>query len=153
MADFHKSRVFFYMNAPKTPSGAEKPFIFSSTEGHALCRRILKELLPYDPHDVQIEGICKVMDNVDLFAILATGSGKTSFLSMYMLVVLAIQRDPSLCPTAKFPENPCLMAICPTKYLEHQMVSVSYLMTSQRLKPLTAGQRHGEVWAERISNQ
>jgi hypothetical protein len=67
------------MNAPKTPSGAEKPFIFSSTEGHALCRRILKELLPYDPHDVQIEGICKVMDNVDLFAILATGSGKTSF--------------------------------------------------------------------------
>jgi hypothetical protein len=29
---------------------------------------------------------------------------------MYKLVVLAIQRDPSLCPTAKFPENPCLMA-------------------------------------------
>jgi hypothetical protein len=27
------------------------------------------------------------------------------------------------------------------------------LMTGQRLKTLTAGQRHGEVWAERISNQ
>lgn len=64
------------MNALKAPSGAEKPFIFNSTEGHALCRRILKELLPYDPHDVQIEGICKVTDNIDLFAVLATGSGR-----------------------------------------------------------------------------
>jgi hypothetical protein len=45
------------------------------------------------------------------------------------------------------------MAICPTKYLEHQMVSVSYLMTDQWLKTLTAGQRYREVWAERISNQ
>ena len=93
------------MNALKTPSGAEKPFIFSSTEGHALCRHILKELLPYDPHDVQIKGICKVMDNVDLFAVLATGSGETSFLSMYMPVVLAIQGDPSMCSTAKFPKK------------------------------------------------
>ena len=97
------------MNALKTPSGAGKSFVFSSTEGHALCRRILKELLPYDPHDVQIEGICKVLDNVDLFAVLATGSGKTSFMSMYMLVVLAIQRDPSLCPTA----NSCCAYVDP----------------------------------------
>ena len=34
------------MNAPKAPtaSWAEKPFIFNSTEGHALCCHILKEL-------------------------------------------------------------------------------------------------------------
>jgi superfamily II DNA/RNA helicase len=63
-----------------------------------------------------------VLDNVDLFAVFATGSGKTSFVSMYILVVLAIQKDPSLCPTAKFLENPCVLVICPTKYLEHQMV-------------------------------
>ena len=48
---------------------------------------------------------------------------KIGFLSMYMLVVLAIIKDPSLCPAAKFPDNPCMLVICPTKYLEHQMVS------------------------------
>jgi len=41
---------------------------------------------------------------------------------MYMLVVPAIKKDPSLCPTAKFLDNPCLLAIYPTKHLEHQMV-------------------------------
>ena len=81
------------------------------------------EYLSFEAHDVQIEGICKVLDNIHLFAVLATRSGKTSFLSMYMLVVLAIKKDPSLCPTANFPDNPCILVICPTKYLEHQMVS------------------------------
>ena len=32
-----------------------------------------------------------MLDGVDLFAILATGMGKTGFLSMYMLMVLAIK--------------------------------------------------------------
>src|ERR1700683_2792057 len=105
------------MNASETPQETVNPFVFSSPEGYSLCHRILKESLSYKPHDVQIEGVCKVLDNIDLFAVLATGSGKTSFLSMYMLVVLAIQKDPSLCPTVKFPENPCILGICPTKYI------------------------------------
>ena len=42
---------------------------------------------------------------------------------MYMLVVLAIKEDPTLCPNMNIPDNPCTMVICPTKYLEHQMVS------------------------------
>ena len=44
------------------------------------------------------------------------------FLSMYMLVVLTIKKDPYLCPSAKFTDNLCMLAMCPTKYLEHQMV-------------------------------
>src|ERR1700723_1192400 len=111
------------MNAQGSSGGAPKPFVFSSDEGFKLCRQILEARLPYSPHDFQVEGLCKVFDHIDLFAILAMGSGKTGFLSMYMLVVLAIKKDPSLCPTAKFPDNPCLLAIRPTKYLEHQMVS------------------------------
>ena len=107
------------------------PFIFSSPEGFSLCRRILKEHLPYDPHDFQIEGICKLIDGIDLLAILATGTGKTGFLSMYMLVMLAIKQDPSLCPSAKFLDNPCLLVICPTKYLEHQMVCINYCMLNK----------------------
>jgi hypothetical protein len=110
------------MNASQTPEEAVKPFIFSSPEGHALCHCILKEYLPYDPHNVQIEGFCKILDNIDLFAVLATRSDKTSFLSMYILVVLAIKKDPSLCTAANFLHNPCILVICPTKYLEHQMV-------------------------------
>ena len=110
------------METREAPQEALPSFLFSSPEGFALCRLILKEYLPYDPHDFQIEGICKAFDRVDLLAILATGTGKTGFLTMYMLVVLAIKKDPSLCPSAKFPYNPCMLAICPTKYLEHQMV-------------------------------
>ena len=114
------------MDAEETSQNVPKAFIFSSLEGHALCRLILAAPLPYEPHDFQIEGICKMLDGIDLFAILATGMGKTGFLSMYMLVVLAIKKEPSLCPTAKFPDNPCMLVICPTKYLEHQMVRFRY---------------------------
>ena len=71
------------MNAREASQEAPLPFLFSSPEGFALCRRILSEHLPYDPHDFQIEGICKVLDRVDLLAILATGSGKTGFLSTH----------------------------------------------------------------------
>src|ERR1700691_5231044 len=66
------------MNAREAPQGGPPPFVFSSPEGFSLCRRILKESLPYDPHDFQIEGICKAFDRVDLNAILATGTGKGS---------------------------------------------------------------------------
>jgi len=73
-------------------------------------------------HDVQIEGFCKILDNIDLLAVLATGSGKAAFVSMFILIVLAIKKNSSLCLTAKFLDNPCVLFMCPTKYLEHQMV-------------------------------
>jgi len=96
------------MNAQEAPDTAPTPFVFSSPKGFTLCRHILDARLPYSPHNFQIEGICKVLDHVDLLAILATGTRKMGFLSIYMLVVLTIKKDPSLCPTAKFPDNPCL---------------------------------------------
>jgi len=78
------------MSAPH-PLGPQNPaFKFSSSEGYALCRGILSKLLSYEPHDVQIEGISKILDGNDL---LRTGMGKTSFILMYILVVLEIQRD------------------------------------------------------------
>ena len=60
-------------------------FVFSSPEGHALCCHILATHFNYEPHDIQVEGVCKLCDGVDVFAILHTGMGKTSFLSMYMV--------------------------------------------------------------------
>src|SRR5882762_8378470 len=85
-------RVVYDMDTEETSQNVPKALIFSSPEGHTLCQLILATLLPYKPHDFQIEGICKMLDGVDLFAILATGIGKTGFLSMYMLVVLASKR-------------------------------------------------------------
>lgn len=135
------------MDAEGPPNEPPKVFKFSTTEGYTLCRQILLDKLPYEPHDVQIEGICKVLDGVDLFAILATGSGKTGFISMYMLVVLAVNEDPSICPTANFPDNPCILVICPTKYLEHQQVSAinfqSYMFPTYN----APGGKNDTAWA------
>ncbi|KAF8229599.1 hypothetical protein L208DRAFT_1285891 [Tricholoma matsutake] len=82
-----------------TENTTKQPFLFSSSEGNNLCQNILHQHLPYHPHDVQIEGICKLLDSVDKLAILHTGMGKTGFLSMYMLVLLEILKNPHLCPS------------------------------------------------------
>ncbi|KAF8143637.1 P-loop containing nucleoside triphosphate hydrolase protein, partial [Mycena galopus ATCC 62051] len=104
-------------------------FQWQSSEGYALARRILKASpLPYDPHDYQIEGICCSLDGMPLLAITPTGSGKTGFYTMYMLVVQAVVKDPTLCPTAAFPADPCLLLICPTIPLQLDMVhSISFI--------------------------
>lgn len=66
-------------------------FSWRSPEGHALCRRILHDgPLKYDPHDYQIEGVYVSLDGVHLLAITPTGSGKTGFYTIYMLVILAV---------------------------------------------------------------
>jgi hypothetical protein len=66
-------------------------------------------------------GFCS-LDGMDLLAITPTGSSKTGFYTMYILVALAVLQDPTLCPSAKFPANPCLLVICPTIPLQLDMV-------------------------------
>ncbi|KAJ6480035.1 P-loop containing nucleoside triphosphate hydrolase protein [Mycena vulgaris] len=98
-------------------------FTWSSPEGYSLVRRILEPTpVLYIPHDYQLEGVCKSLDGVNLFGITPTGSGKTSYYIIYIIVLLAVVKDPSLCPSAKFPENPCLIIICPTIPLQLEMV-------------------------------
>ncbi|KAF8809475.1 hypothetical protein BYT27DRAFT_6520268 [Phlegmacium glaucopus] len=60
------------MNAPYRPEAQNWAFKFGSSNSHALCRQIFAKLLPYDPHPhgVQIEGISKLLDGIDLFVIL-----------------------------------------------------------------------------------
>ena len=57
---------------------------------------------------------------------------------MYILVVLAVINNPLLCPTAKFPKNPCLIVICPTIPLQLEMVSKILLGCSGELTILKA---------------
>jgi ERCC4-related helicase len=98
-------------------------FLFSSEEGHALCLKILLPLLPFHPHDYQIDGICAALDGKDVMAILPTGSGKTGLFFMYMLVIRELWKNPELYPQKMIPTNPLMVAICPTNYLENQTVS------------------------------
>ena len=101
-----------------------EPFRWGSPTGHALCRQILKETqLQYEPHSCQIEGVCQSLDGINLFAITPTGSSKTSYYIMYILVVLTVIDKPLLSLSAKFPKNPCLIVICPTIPLQLEMVS------------------------------
>ncbi len=96
---------------------------FTSPEGHQIVRGIIRKAL-YDPHDYQLEGVCKALDGVDLLSVIATGSGKTGYLLMYMLAILALQDEPSVaCKFARrFPVNPAMVIVYPTNGLEEEMV-------------------------------
>ncbi|KAJ7703679.1 hypothetical protein B0H17DRAFT_1194167 [Mycena rosella] len=97
-------------------------FHFYSTEGFALAPKILLVALPdFEPHHYQMDGVCKVLAGIDLIACTPTGSGKTGYLFLAILVMIAIARDPSLCPGVKFPKNPAIIVVCPTNSIEQQM--------------------------------
>ncbi|RDB23912.1 hypothetical protein Hypma_009482 [Hypsizygus marmoreus] len=109
--------------------------------------------LPFEPHNYLLEGIGKSLDGVDLAAVTPTGSGKTGFFYMFILVIMAINSNPSLCPSAKFPEDPVLIVICPTNYVENQMaknmpnLSISALAINA-LTVASARIEGGNLWEE-----
>lgn len=100
-------------------------FKFYSPSGFSLTRKILLSALPnFEPHHYQLDGICKVLDGIDLVAVTPTGSGKTGYLFLTILVMIAISKTPSLCRTVKFPADPAIVVVCPTNSIEQQMVCV-----------------------------
>jgi superfamily II DNA/RNA helicase len=98
---------------------------FSTTKGLRLARKVLRQLLPYDPHDDQLEGICKMIDGINLMALTRTGSGKTGYFIMYMLLLLVLSKDPRIVAPAKksVPKNPVMVLVFPTNGVEEEMVS------------------------------
>ncbi|KAI1781695.1 P-loop containing nucleoside triphosphate hydrolase protein, partial [Ganoderma leucocontextum] len=113
--------------APTSNPTAPPPaiYVFSTPEGHALCRQLISAKLQYDPHVYQLEGVCRALDGIDLLAITPTGSGKTGFLTMHLLVMHAIMDTPSLCapkkPPPHFRKDGAMVVVCPTKSLEVDM--------------------------------
>lgn len=98
-------------------------FKFYSRPGFDLTRKILLGILPhFELHRYQIDGICKVLDGIDLVAVTSTGSGQTAYLFLTILVMIAISKTPSLCPDVKFPKDPAIVVVCPTNSIEQQMV-------------------------------
>lgn len=105
-------------------SSAGARFLFSSPAGFRLVREILSKHIPYQPHDWQLEGVCKLLDGRDLVAILPTGAGKTGYFTMFMLVLVELSRNPSLSdPPVFIPEDPCMIVVYPTNGLEEEQVS------------------------------
>ena len=102
----------------------ESEYIFSTPEGHNLARRVLRPQVPYDPHDAQLEGICKAIDGVDIMVLTPTGSGKTGYFTMYMLLMLSLAAKPELIQPSmkKVPPNPVMVIVFPTNGVEEEMV-------------------------------
>ena len=63
--------------------------------------KVLWPLLPYNPHEDQLEGICKMIDGINLMPLMHTGSGKTGYFTMYMLLLLALSKDLRIVTPAK----------------------------------------------------
>ncbi|KAF9522128.1 P-loop containing nucleoside triphosphate hydrolase protein [Crepidotus variabilis] len=121
---------------------SETPFYFCSPEGITLCRQILTQYLPFCPHDYQLEGTAMLLDEQDFIAISATGSGKTGYIYMSLLIVKALKKDPTLCPGAKFPDDPVTLVILPTTALEE---------TQPDLKCLGEADEAGKhIWQEML---
>jgi len=68
---------------------------YDSVAGRALCKRILKKYLLYEPHNYILDGICPVMDGYDLLATTPTVSGKSGYYILLMLIVHKIAADES----------------------------------------------------------
>ncbi|KAJ7689965.1 hypothetical protein B0H17DRAFT_1201990 [Mycena rosella] len=91
-------------------------------EGFALVRQILLTALPtFESHSYQLDGVCKVLDKIDLVAVTPTGSGKTGYLFLTLIVMKSIAVNPSLCPGVTFPKNPAIVVVYPTNSTEQQM--------------------------------
>ncbi|KAF8239153.1 hypothetical protein L208DRAFT_1239175 [Tricholoma matsutake] len=96
-------------------------FTFSSTEGQQLVQKILVDGLLFEPHNDQIAGVCKTLDGINILIVSVTGSGKTGYFFMVLIVIITINNNLQLCPSVKFKKDPAMIVLCPTNALEVEM--------------------------------
>ena len=99
-------------------------FLFSSETGKGLISEILLDLWPHTPRDYQIEAVAKLLDGIDVLAILPTGAGKTAILVMFILILDYIRLNPERFPSnrKRFPTEPIAVVVYPTNCLEEEQV-------------------------------
>ena len=132
------------------------PIPYDSPTGRDLCKRVLKKTLPYEPHDYQLDGVCPVLNGLDLLATTSTGSGKTGYLIQLMLMARALAEDPSLQLNDRvFVEDPAMLVVSPTKALEVDIVSIKILRfcCAGSLSHHCAGRTNAESRAQMPCNQ
>ena len=101
-----------------------KLFSFSLEAGEAFVREVLQGVWSHTPRDHQIEAVVKLLDGIDVLAILPTGAGKTAISMMFMLVLNYMKSNPgcSLPHCRWFPEEPIIVVVYPTNCLEEEQV-------------------------------
>ena len=89
-----------------------------------LIREVIQGLWPHTPRNHQIEAVAKLLDGVDVLAILPTGAGKTAILTMFMLILDHAKLNPECYPSHRrqFPEEPIVIIVYPTNCLEEEQV-------------------------------
>jgi len=99
-------------------------FSFSSEAGEELIHEVLRDLWPHTLRDYQVEAVAKLLDGVDVLAILPTGTGKTAILTMFMLILDHMRLNPGCFPphSRRFPEEPIVVVVYPTNCLEEEQV-------------------------------
>ncbi|KAI0313351.1 P-loop containing nucleoside triphosphate hydrolase protein [Amylostereum chailletii] len=133
----------------------EEAFLFDSSAGReGLCSILLPPFVPYAPHDDQLTCVSKLLDNVDVLAILPTGSGKTRIFFMFIHVIQVLHEDHSIFPKVnrcRYPVNLAMVIICPTKSLSEEMeasmkqIGLSALAITQD-SVSTARLRGEDIW-------
>src|SRR5882757_6809925 len=96
----------------------------STEHGRTLCRTILRECMPHDTHDFQLEAMSYLLDSDDVLLLTATGTGKTDTFIRTMHVIRYLTENHASAPEGvSFPHDPAMIIVCPTKALEEEMVS------------------------------
>ena len=97
--------------------------LFASNEGQAACHHLLRNIMPSDTHDFQLEAIGYLLDGKDILLVIMTGSGKTDMFIQLMHVMKWISTHPHTFGAVTFPNDPVMIIVCPTTALEDEMVS------------------------------
>lgn len=110
----------------------------STPDGLRLARELLRPQLPHDIHDHILEGICKAIDGSHVLAVMKTGGGKTGYFYGFMLLLRALEQSPPALHLLKrkYPKNPAMVIVFPTKGLEEEMVRIIPSNLSIYLSPM-----------------
>ena len=93
------------------PSTSESK-VYDTPGCFVLVCKILAQVLQFEPHDYQVEGVCAVLDGHDLLVTMATGNGKTGFYIMLMLAMHAISGNKTLSRGGKtFMKDPAMIIV------------------------------------------
>ncbi|THV01139.1 P-loop containing nucleoside triphosphate hydrolase protein [Dendrothele bispora CBS 962.96] len=103
------------------------PVNFRSNEGRQALETIIKKRIPQwtsGLRDFQQDSIPIILDNQDLFAITATGNGKSALFAVPILVHLEISENMDLYPKFSSPirKKPVGIVVTPTKGLANNIV-------------------------------
>ncbi|KAE9390951.1 hypothetical protein BT96DRAFT_1062434 [Gymnopus androsaceus JB14] len=102
---------------------------FTSIEGVNTVNSIVKKLIPKwkdGLREIQLFCILTILNLEDVFAIEATGGGKSALFGIPVLVHLEISQNPSLYPKFTVPirSDPIAVVVTPTKGLASNIVRV-----------------------------